>query len=186
MTRSARLHADGLVRCPWPGEDPFYMAYHDTNGVCRSTTTARCTKSSSSTASRPGCRGSRSCASATTFAAPSTISSRQDRALQREKDRCPDERRRHRSQPRQDRGHDRKRKILSEDHGRGPRLLEIPVDFVDGRPKVNQFKTTASVPASTPLSIKISKELASRGFKFVGPTIVYAFMQATGMSTTIW
>ena len=54
-------------------------------------------------------------------------------------------------------------------------------DFVDGRPKVNQFKTTASVPASTPLSIKISKELAARGFKFVGPTIVYAFMQAVGM-----
>jgi DNA-3-methyladenine glycosylase I len=53
--------------------------------------------------------------------------------------------------------------------------------FVDGRPKVNHFKTTASVPAATPLSIKISKELSSRGFKFVGPTIVYAFMQATGM-----
>ena len=30
MTRSARLHADGLTRCPWPGEDPFYIAYHDT------------------------------------------------------------------------------------------------------------------------------------------------------------
>jgi hypothetical protein len=30
MTRSARLHADGKTRCPWPGEDPFYMAYHDT------------------------------------------------------------------------------------------------------------------------------------------------------------
>ena len=30
MTRSARLHADGLTRCPWPGEDPFYMAYPDT------------------------------------------------------------------------------------------------------------------------------------------------------------
>ena len=54
-------------------------------------------------------------------------------------------------------------------------------DFVDGKPKVNKFKTTASVPASTPVSIKISKELSSRGFKFVGPTIVYAFMQATGM-----
>ena len=37
------------------------------------------------------------------------------------------------------------------------------------------------MPAATPLSIKISKELSSRGFKFVGPTIVYAFMQATGM-----
>ena len=42
-------------------------------------------------------------------------------------------------------------------------------------------RSTASVPASTPLSIKISKELAARGFKFVRPTIVYAFMQATGM-----
>jgi DNA-3-methyladenine glycosylase I len=37
------------------------------------------------------------------------------------------------------------------------------------------------VPASTPLSVKISKDLSARGFKFVGPTIVYAFMQATGM-----
>jgi DNA-3-methyladenine glycosylase I len=37
------------------------------------------------------------------------------------------------------------------------------------------------VPASTPVSINISKELGARGFKFVGPTIVYAFMQATGM-----
>jgi DNA-3-methyladenine glycosylase I len=54
-------------------------------------------------------------------------------------------------------------------------------DFVDGKPVVNQFKTTASVPASTPVSVKISKELGARGFKFVGPTIVYAFMQATGM-----
>jgi DNA-3-methyladenine glycosylase I len=54
-------------------------------------------------------------------------------------------------------------------------------DFVGGEPKVNRFKTTASVPASTPLSIKVSKDLSSRGFKFVGPTIVYAFMQATGL-----
>jgi DNA-3-methyladenine glycosylase I len=63
----------------------------------------------------------------------------------------------------------------------GPGFSKLMWDFVDGRPKVNHFKTTASVPAATPLSIKISKELSSRGFKFVGPTIVYAFMQATGM-----
>jgi len=37
------------------------------------------------------------------------------------------------------------------------------------------------VPAATPVSTKMSKELVARGFKFVGPTIVYAFMQATGM-----
>ena len=63
----------------------------------------------------------------------------------------------------------------------GPGFSKFLWDFVDGKPKVNRFKTTASVPASTPLSIKLSKELAGRGFKFVGPTIVYAFMQATGM-----
>ena len=53
--------------------------------------------------------------------------------------------------------------------------------FVDGRPRVNAFKTTASVPAATQVSTAMSKELIARGFKFVGPTIVYAFMQATGM-----
>jgi DNA-3-methyladenine glycosylase I len=63
----------------------------------------------------------------------------------------------------------------------GPGFSKFLWDFVDGKPKVNQFKTTASVPASTPVSIKISKELGARGFTFVGPTIVYAFMQATGM-----
>jgi DNA-3-methyladenine glycosylase I len=45
----------------------------------------------------------------------------------------------------------------------------------------NKFKTTKQVPATTDLSLAISKDLAQRGFKFVGPTIVYAFMQAVGM-----
>ena len=54
-------------------------------------------------------------------------------------------------------------------------------DFVDGAPKVNRFKSVKQVPAETPISKAMSKELAARGFKFVGPTIVYAFMQATGM-----
>jgi len=54
-------------------------------------------------------------------------------------------------------------------------------DFVGGRPKVNQFRSTSQVPAETAVSRQISKELARRGFKFCGPTIVYAFMQAVGM-----
>jgi DNA-3-methyladenine glycosylase I len=54
-------------------------------------------------------------------------------------------------------------------------------DFVDGKPKVNNFRSIRQVPAETPVSRAISKELASRGFKFCGPTIVYAFMQAVGM-----
>ena len=54
-------------------------------------------------------------------------------------------------------------------------------DFVDGKPIVNRYKSMDQVPAETTLSRAISKELKSRGFKFCGPTIVYAFMQATGM-----
>jgi DNA-3-methyladenine glycosylase I len=50
-------------------------------------------------------------------------------------------------------------------------------NFVDGR----AIQNTGPLPASTPLSEKISKELKRRGFKFVGPTIVYAWMQAVGM-----
>jgi len=54
-------------------------------------------------------------------------------------------------------------------------------DFVDGKPIVNHFKRMHEVPAVTPLAEKISKDLKQRGFRFVGPTIVYAHMQATGM-----
>jgi DNA-3-methyladenine glycosylase I len=53
--------------------------------------------------------------------------------------------------------------------------------FVDGRPIKNAWPSMDQVPASTPLSVTISKELRRRGFKFVGPTIVYALMQATGL-----
>lgn len=53
--------------------------------------------------------------------------------------------------------------------------------FVDGRPFHNTFKTAADIPVSTRLSDLMSKDLKKRGFKFVGSTICYAFMQATGM-----
>ena len=53
--------------------------------------------------------------------------------------------------------------------------------FVGGRPKVNRFKTRAELPAKTPESDAMSKALRKRGFNFVGSTICYAFMQATGM-----
>ncbi|MHA2241965.1 MAG: DNA-3-methyladenine glycosylase I, partial [Candidatus Thorarchaeota archaeon] len=53
--------------------------------------------------------------------------------------------------------------------------------FVDGKPIVNKWKSMKEIPANTELSDKISKDLKRRGFKFVGSTIVYAHMQATGM-----
>lgn len=54
-------------------------------------------------------------------------------------------------------------------------------DFVGGQPIQNAWPTLADVPAKTPESIAMSKDLRQRGFNFVGPTICYAFMQATGM-----
>lgn len=53
--------------------------------------------------------------------------------------------------------------------------------FVDGRPKLNSWKSLNEVPARTPESDAMSKDLLKRGFTFVGPTICYAFMQAAGM-----
>ncbi len=53
--------------------------------------------------------------------------------------------------------------------------------FVDGKPLQNNWETMSEVPARTELSEAISKDLKDRGFNFVGPTIIYAFMQAVGI-----
>ena len=53
--------------------------------------------------------------------------------------------------------------------------------FVDGQPIVNTRRSLAELPAETELSKAISKDLKKRGFRFVGPTVIYAFMQSVGM-----
>jgi DNA-3-methyladenine glycosylase I len=53
--------------------------------------------------------------------------------------------------------------------------------FVDGRPTLNAWTETSQVPAKSPVAEVMSKDLKKRGFKFVGPTICYAFMQAAGL-----
>lgn len=52
---------------------------------------------------------------------------------------------------------------------------------VEGRPRINHYTTLQQIPAETPMSVGLSKELKSLGFKFCGPVIVYAFAQAVGM-----
>jgi DNA-3-methyladenine glycosylase I len=64
---------------------------------------------------------------------------------------------------------------------KGESFSDFLWNFMNGKPKINRFRSRGQVPAETPLSHTISKELASRGFKFCGPTIVYAFMEAVGM-----
>ena len=180
--RSARLHDDGLHRCPWPGEDPLYMAYHDTEwGVPDYDDRALFEK-----LILDGFQAGLSWI---------TILRKRDNFRKAFDDFEPSKIVRYSDKKiaalMNDAGIVRNRakiegtvnsakaylKIMEEGAGFSAFLW----DFVDGKPKINTFKTTASVPAATPLSTKISKELVGRGFKFVGPTIVYAFMQATGM-----
>jgi DNA-3-methyladenine glycosylase I len=53
--------------------------------------------------------------------------------------------------------------------------------FVDGRPVVNRWRNQSEVPATSPVSDALSKDMKKRGFRFVGSTILYAHLQATGL-----
>lgn len=66
-------------------------------------------------------------------------------------------------------------------HERGESLADLLWDAVDGQPMVNHWRRMAECPGSTPLSDALSKELARKGFRFVGSTIVYAWMQSVGL-----
>jgi DNA-3-methyladenine glycosylase I len=64
--------------------------------------------------------------------------------------------------------------------------LDVPLSeylwsFVGGEPKVNRWRALREIPAQTDESVAMSKELKKRGFRFVGPTVCYAFMQAVGI-----
>ncbi|MEW8314068.1 MAG: DNA-3-methyladenine glycosylase I [Candidatus Thiodiazotropha endolucinida] len=74
---------------------------------------------------------------------------------------------------------DNARAVLELESGEG--LARLLWSFVDGEPIQNHWRSLQEVPASTPLSDAMSKELKRRGFRFVGSTICYAFMQAVGM-----
>ncbi|MDQ4030102.1 MAG: DNA-3-methyladenine glycosylase I [Actinomycetota bacterium] len=69
------------------------------------------------------------------------------------------------------------RAVLALDGG----FAELLWSFVGGEPKVNAWRTLGEIPAETAESRAMSKELKRRGFRFVGPTVCYAFMQATGI-----
>lgn len=178
----AITHADGLVRCPWPKDDPLYVAYHDTEwGVPEYDDRALFEK-----LILDGFQAGLSWI---------TILRKRDNFRKAFDDFDPEKIARY--TPRkveklmQDAGIVRNRlKIEGTVRSaqswlyimeKGGGFSNLLWDRLDGRPKINTFKTLKGVPAETPLSQAISKDLASRGFKFVGPTIVYAFMQAVGM-----
>jgi DNA-3-methyladenine glycosylase I len=184
MTTSttAPAHADGLGRCPWPKTDPLYVAYHDEEwGVPERDDRALFEK-----LVLDGFQAGLSWI---------TILRKRDNFRRAFDGFRPD----------LIAGYDAaKVEALMADAGivrnrakiegtilsaqawltvmeEGPGFSALLWNFLDGRPKVNRFRSVSQVPAETKLSQQVSKELIRRGFKFVGPTIVYAFMQATGM-----
>lgn len=66
-------------------------------------------------------------------------------------------------------------------HEKGQSMNSLLWQFVDHQPQINRFREMSEVPSVTPAAMAMSKELKRQGFKFVGPTICYALMQAIGM-----
>lgn len=176
------LHPDGLKRCPWPKQDPLYVAYHDEEwGVPEYSDRALFEKLvldgfQAGLSWITILRKRENFRRAFDGFAPEKIARYAPRRVEKLM---------------QDAGIVRNRMkiegtVLSaraylDVMEKGPGFSRLLWDFLDGKPKVNHFRSTSQVPAETALSRAMSKELARRGFKFVGPTIVYAFMQATGM-----
>ena len=179
---SALLHPDGLHRCPWPKQDPLYVAYHDDEwGVPERDDRALFEKLlldgfqaglSWITILRKRDNFRR----AFDGFAPTAIArydKRKVTALMNDAGIV-------RNRAKIDGAILSARGYLSIME-KGPGFSALLWDFVDGEPQVNHRRRLSDIPAETSVSRAISKELAGRGFKFVGPTIVYAFMQAVGM-----
>ena len=179
--RGAVAHADGLHRCPWPGADPLYLAYHDQEwGAPEWDDRALFEKLAldgfqaglawiTILRKRPAFRAAfdgfdpkkvarYDAAKVTALLADSGIV-------------------RHRGKIEATIGLARVTLDLAERGGLARHLWS----FVDGKPIDGKRKSTREVPAESEISRAISKDLKARGARFVGPTIVYAFMQATGM-----
>ncbi len=183
MPKRAPIHVDdGLVRCPWPRQDPLYVAYHDTEwGVPEYDDRALYEK-----LVLDGFQAGLSWI---------TILRKRENFRKAFDGFQPEKIARYTPKKvenlMQDAGIVRNRSkiegaILSARGwlaimDKGPGFSALLWDHVNGKPKVNHSRNIGQVPTETDISRKLSKELIGRGFKFVGPTIVYAFMQAVGM-----
>ena len=182
MRRIALKHEDGLHRCPWCGTDPLYMAYHDTEwGVPERDDRALYEKLVLD--------GFQAGLSWITILRKRENFRRAFDKFKPEKIARYDKKKR--AALMQDAGIIRNRMKIDgavssarawlDMQEKGPGFSAYLWDFTNGEPLVFHRRTIRNIPAQTPLSLKISEDLKERGFKFVGPTIVYAFMQAVGM-----
>ena len=178
----APLHPDGQRRCPWPGQDPFYVAYHDDEwGVPEYDDRALYEKLvldgfQAGLSWITILRKRENFRRAFDGFVPEKIARYTPKKIERLMQDAGIVRNRMKIE-----GAVASARAYLDVMEKGPGFSALLWGFLDGKPKVNRFRTRKQVPAETPISKAMSKELAARGFKFVGPTIVYAFMQATGM-----
>jgi DNA-3-methyladenine glycosylase I len=176
------MHPDGLKRCPWPKQDPLYVAYHDDEwGVPERDDRALFEKLildgfqaglSWITILRKRDNFRR----AFDGFEPAVIARYGERKVTALMNDAGIVRNRAKIE-----GTVASARAFLDIMEKGPGFSPLLWGFVDGEPQVNHRRRIADVPVETPVSRAVSKELAARGFKFVGPTIVYAFMQAVGM-----
>jgi DNA-3-methyladenine glycosylase I len=170
------------VRCPWPGDDPLYVAYHDTEwGV-----PVRDDRALFEKLLLDGFQAGLSWI---------TILRKREHYIKVYDGFRPDRIARYRAAKLErlmaDPGIVRNRAKIEASVVNARAYLAIMEEtgsfsdflwgFTDGGTRVNRFRTMAEMPAQTETSLAMSRELKRRGFKFVGPTICYAFMQAVGM-----
>jgi DNA-3-methyladenine glycosylase I len=178
----ALLHSDGLRRCPWPKDDPLYVAYHDEEwGVPEYDDRALYEKLVLD--------GFQAGLSWITILRKRENFRRAFDGFDPEKIARYDKRKIAALMKNQ--GIVRNRMKIEgavqsaqawlDVMEKGDGFSTLLWSFMDGRPKINRFRSVAQIPAETAVSRAVSKELSARGFKFCGPTIVYAFMQAVGM-----
>jgi DNA-3-methyladenine glycosylase I len=180
---SSIKHADGIHRCPWCGTDPLYVEYHDTEwGVPERDDRALFEK-----LLLDGFQAGLSWI---------TILRKRDNFRKAFDNFDPQKvaryGKRERARLMKDEGIIRSNAKIDAAISGAQIWLDImekePGGFseliwkhVDGKPLVNRFREMKQIPAKTEMSEKLSKDLKTRGFKFVGPVIVYAFAQAVGM-----
>ncbi|MEC5396893.1 DNA-3-methyladenine glycosylase I [Uliginosibacterium sp. H1] len=169
-------------RCTWPGEDPLYVAYHDEEWGVPVHDDGKLFEFITLEGAQAGL---------------SWITILRKRENYRRAFAGFDARKiaqwddRHVEKLMQDAGIVRNRAKINATIGNARAFLELQArhgsfaewmwGFVNGKPIQNRWKSTSQVPASTPVSDLLSKELKRAGFRFVGSTIIYAHMQAVGM-----
>jgi DNA-3-methyladenine glycosylase I len=180
--RTAVPHADGKLRCPWPREDiPLYVAYHDTEWGVPEWDDRALFEKLILDGFQAGLSWITILRKREAFRAafdgfdPQKIARYDARKVEALT---------------QDAGIVRNRAKIESSIISAQAYLKIQErdgfsnylwNFFDGAPLQNNIRHMGEMPAQTPLSAKISKDLKARGFNFCGPTIVYAFAQAVGM-----